>query len=341
MSTFTYQTPTAGPGGETDYKGLYNQKIVVRYGGFRMENGVLWKNRRLDDTRMYSEQDGRVIKVRDEDNKLLSVPIPVPQENTPQLYINQVQLNLIVVKPVTHFGTRLSLRLKVKGFGVTSSDGFAFTSDRTGFMRAAFALGFNWRLADRASAYHDPRYVLDIMEANCTTPLTVDQIVLGVFDPIFRNAFDDDARLVEGQTGVTDAWFQWDMAVGYLDPILDSDVLNQIWKEVEGHTPEEETKPEAAKPDTRTVAGLGKTVEEVKTAIADAVGGKGVSTLTGDHNIVPNPRVNEVYNLILQSEPGFKSGAGMLGRIKESTLVAVHETLFPSEEKELEEEAAL
>ncbi len=323
MPTFTYGTPTPGAT-SADYEGLHDQKIVLRYGGFRIENGSLWVNRRLDDSFRYAEQEGRVLQIRDGDGKMLSVPIPVPQENTAQLYVNQVQLNLMVVKPLTHFDMRMSVRLKLKGLSVTSANAFSFTSDRTGFMRAIIALGFNWRLADRASDYHDPDYVLDRMEANCTSPLTIEQIVLGVIDPILQEAAED-ARLVEGQTGVKNAWFQWDMSYGYLNPITDPVVLDQIWKEVEGHDDSEEAVEEPVEDEVDW--------EGLKTDIASAVSGEAESVLTGDPTSVPNPRFNEVYELILESEPGFKSGAGMLGRVKKTTLAALHEAIFKKEEE--------
>lgn len=336
---FAYQTPTGGSA-DVDYEGLYNQKIILRFNGFRLENGVLWQNRRLDDNFRFAEQDGQVIRIRDTEGKMLTVPVPVPQENTAQLYVNQVQLNLRVVKPLSHFDVSMSVRLKLKGIEITSAEGFSFTSDRTGLMRAIVELGLNWRLADRASEYHDPAYILSRMEESCVSPLTVEQIILNVIEPILQEAADD-ARLVEGQTGANNAWFQWDMSHGYLDAITDPIVLDQIWKEVEGHEPEGDESVNASEQvsdDTRTVASLGKTAEEVKAAIGDAVSGKVESALTGDFDIVPNPRVNEVHELILESEPGFKKGPGMLSRIEDSTLVAVYEAVFS---EAAEEEAAL
>lgn len=326
MTKFTYNDEVPVPGGsgeKVDYTPLHDKMLTLQFKGFRLDDrGDLWFERVLEFG--YTESGGKVFKKDD-----LSQIHP---DDVPKFYVKRCRMLLQVIQPLTHYELSLSLPLTIKGFTISKGNSFRFWPEpTTGMMDTVVACGFNWRLANSASDYHDANYVTEKLEANCVSPLTEEQFVLGLFDPILREAADN-GHLVEGHTKPAGAWLKWRQSQGFLEPITDKLILDKIWRSVEElpkGTPEPEPIPFIEdSPELVVVGGL--TVADMKDAIALAVQGVRDSVLTGDTDTV---RLTGVERLIQVIEPGFQGGAGMLSRMKQENLPALYAAVFPPAEE--------
>lgn len=343
----TYKTKESGAGGDTNYAGLANKSVIVRFIGFkRGDDGHIKVDNML---KWHYTDDGGVVK-NAEGNLVAN-----PKDGYQDVMYYRFEVVRVAGKeeanPWEFMDIQMQHRVNENGIVITGPEEFEWylRGQMSSLIRTAIACGLSPLKADKDSTFFDDAYLRPYLE-NLTAPLTVPKIVEHVIEPILLAAAmpteDKPPLLVQAKTvqnpGSNFVGFKWDSFEG-----LDADMCAMVWveKEKRGQVPLDppSTEPfpedEKAEPaPTPVVYETGLDDEAMRDAIATAV-------LTPDKaqgHVVPadmnenkKARLAWLYDQAMIAEPTFSGRGKILSEIKSESLLPLYCLIYPKPEEEV------